>query len=727
MKSKKNPVNTARTSSKETILVIEDNLLNLDMACELLEAAGFRTFHAEDALTGIKIAKEIVPDLILMDLHLPYTDGFMATQMIKADPLLTNIPIVAFTALAMREDQERALTAGCSGVISKPIDINKFASTVASYLPKRELPAEEEGDLPEESRNRQSAGKTAEAKSTPPSIYPMDFTSPPISEILETTGMESDQVDSADVASHRILVVDDNPMNVELLKDALESMGQEAIPAYGGQEAIRLVRETWPALILLDIMMPDVDGYAVMENLKKDPRTASIPVIFISALNKTQDMVRGFKEGTYDYITKPFKIEEVKARILASLRIKDLQDSLRSERDKLNAIFQFSRDAIALLGSDFTVVSANPLFAAWFGLQLSPDGQPEKPANFMQLIGCQCAYGNPCPYHTSNIRLGEEEEEEDSKLPKKEEESVILESAIVANGNGKTRHLSIQSGRVPGLDHQRQSGFVVVLRDVTKEKLIEQSKQTFVATLTHDLKTPIRAEFQALDLLRTGSFGPLNQEQQEMLKEIIQSNRYMSRLVESLLTTYMYEEGKMELRLEPVDLNRMIREEVAASLRTLASEKGQHLEVKLDESLPPVRMDRIEIQRVLNNLVQNAITFTPNDGKITLATEFKEHRAWVSVTDTGQGIEPQNLALLFDRYKTMAKKFQQVGTGLGLYLSRMIVEAHGGHIGVESELGKGSRFFFSLPLAKVDPQGQSETLPKGREQSGNEILAKSPS
>ncbi len=682
---------------KGTVLVIEDNLLNLDMACELLEMAGFRAYQAMDALTGIRMAKDLMPDIILMDLHMPQTDGFVATQMIKNEPNLKEIPIVAFTALAMQEDQEKAIISGCSGVISKPIDINSFAQTVGGYLKEKPPTQKTSPKTPENTSQKEVKQVTKKGDSLQNQIKnttPYNYDKPNFSQGIE-------RVHSLDIEPHKILVVDDNTMNVELLRDALENMGQTVITAYGGKTAIGLVKREKPDLVLLDIMMPDMDGYAVLEILKKDPEMAEIPVIFISALNKTQDMVRGFKQGTFDYITKPFKIEEVKARVLSSLRIKDLQDSLRRERDKLNAIFRFSADGIALMGLNHEIMRANPVFGKWFNLALSSEGKTSTPVGFFKLIGCQCSHSEACPLHAESFSL------ESLQTSKTTSDDMILENAIITDRNGQPRYLSIHYGKISTAMDDPLEGYVVVLRDVTQEKTIEQSKETFVASLTHDLKTPIRAEYQALDLLKSGNFGPLSEEQADILKEIIQSNRYMSRLVDSLLTTYMYEEGKMELKLELMDINNLIQD-VLAPLKTLAAEKELSLVLDLGDTLPHVWLDPIEMQRVLNNLIQNAISFTPNGGQVTVSTyNNQEKQLWVSVEDTGQGITPEDLQTLFERYKSMAKKFRQVGTGLGLYLSRMIVEAHGGQIQVESEVGKGSRFFFSLPVLKKGERPQA--------------------
>ncbi len=698
---------TAILAHKATILIIEDNLQSLEQSSEILDSAGFQTFQAEDVVSGMKLARETLPDLILVDIHLSYQEEVSAIEAIKSDPQLKDIPILAFTALAMSEEQKKALTDGCIEVINKPIEVNQFTQIIEKCLKK--LGKHPEADL---SKLKPPVQEMEINGSTPAwqknaIFHPRDtltrFSNAPLptgrySYPLVEAGME-DKIQPADISQHTVMVVDDNPLNVELLKDALESMGQEVIPAYSGPEALKLVENYMPDLILLDIMMPDMDGYTVLNFLKKDSKTKDIPVIFISALNKTQDMVRGFKQGTYDYITKPFKIEEVKARIMASLRIKDLQDNLRSERDKLDSIFKYSADGIVLLDPHFQIITANPKFAEWFGIPLGPDGNPASRYNFYQMIGCQCqnTNGEICPLHQDNVRLAIDTELS-SEISEEQANICLMREVSIPSEAGSPRYLSIHGGMIKSTSNKLQ-GYVVVLWDITQEKLIQKSKENFVATLTHDLKTPIRAEYQALNLLQTGSFGSLAPEQQDVLKEILQSNRYMSQLVDSLLTTYMYEEGKLELKLEPLALNGLIRNQVIPSLKLLADEKRQHIELHLANELPMVNVDPVQMQRVLNNLLQNAVNYSPENANITISTYSKDNLVYVSVQDQGPGIDSESLKFLFDRYKTFGKKFQKVGTGLGLYLSKKIIEALHGEIFVESEVGKGSHFYFSLPQA----------------------------
>jgi signal transduction histidine kinase len=229
----------------------------------------------------------------------------------------------------------------------------------------------------------------------------------------------------------------------------------------------------------------------------------------------------------------------------------------------------------------------------------------------------------------------------------------------------------------------------------------ERRKEIFVATLTHDLQTPIKAEYRVLELMKEGTYGELSDVQSMVVDELMQSNRYMHRMIDDLLFSYKIEDCSIELKFEEIDLGEVFRQMVMSELKVLADEK--HIELSFDNQCNlqrEVPVDPIEIKRVLYNLVQNAISYTSPNGRIHVKTQSSEHFFWASIQDSGPGIEALKVTSLFKPYASMAKKFRSVGTGLGLYLSQQIIEAHGGTISIESELGKGTRFFFYLPLIR---------------------------
>lgn len=229
--------------------------------------------------------------------------------------------------------------------------------------------------------------------------------------------------------------------------------------------------------------------------------------------------------------------------------------------------------------------------------------------------------------------------------------------------------------------------------------LLESQKQRekFVATLTHDLKTPIKAEFRIFELLLTERFGPLTENQKVVINEMLRSNRFMYQMVDNLLTAFKFEEGQMVLRMEALDLNELVSSTILMDLGGLAEDKEQTLTLELCDNMPLIPADALEIKRVIYNLAQNAINYTPKGGNITVATSFQDHKATVSFTDNGPGIEKTIQKTLFEPYASMAKRYRHVGTGLGLYISRKIIEAHQGELLLDSQLGQGSKFTFTLP------------------------------
>ncbi len=216
--------------------------------------------------------------------------------------------------------------------------------------------------------------------------------------------------------------------------------------------------------------------------------------------------------------------------------------------------------------------------------------------------------------------------------------------------------------------------------------------------LVHDLKTPVAAEFQVLELLKKGYFGNPTPEQAEVLDAMVESNRYMASLIENMLKSYLYQSGRVALRREEINLNELIRAEVANLIMYTAQSKNVRIDLELDELLPPVWVDPLEIHRVINNLIQNALTHTPENGRIAVTTDWWEDQVAITVQDDGVGIKPQVLNFLFDENKP--PEVMVSGTGLGLYLSKQIVDKHGGTITVESTPNQGSRFQVVLPIEK---------------------------
>ncbi len=228
---------------------------------------------------------------------------------------------------------------------------------------------------------------------------------------------------------------------------------------------------------------------------------------------------------------------------------------------------------------------------------------------------------------------------------------------------------------------------------------IARQREDFVSRLTHDLRTPLVAEERMMILFLEGALGELSPSMNEALTIMARSNSNLLAMVNTLLEVYRFEAGRKTLAFIPVDVSQLIKE-VASELTPLAEQKN--LVIKADiqqaENATKVIGDRLELHRLFTNLVGNAIKFTDN-GSITICLKDDSSDCGAitfKIIDTGQGISSEQQANLFERFRPGSHK--RSGSGLGLYLSRRIVEAHQGTIEVNSELGKGSVFTVTLPM-----------------------------
>lgn len=240
------------------------------------------------------------------------------------------------------------------------------------------------------------------------------------------------------------------------------------------------------------------------------------------------------------------------------------------------------------------------------------------------------------------------------------------------------------------------SGVVAMFSNATDRVYIQQQREDFVATLTHDLKTPVSATNRAVRFFLDGDFGPVSSEQKEILETILQSNTALYSLVQTLLDVYRFDSGVKELNIRPCHLA-PIMSQLVSEIMPLAQEKGVNLSMKLPENLKEINCDDAELRRLLQNLIDNSLKFTPHGGSIDVEVEQTGGKTRVSVTDTGKGIPEENKPKLFQRFWQAGSTGRYyASTGLGLYLCRRIVEAHGGRIWCESTIGKGSTFAFEI-------------------------------
>ncbi|MEL7037440.1 MAG: response regulator [Cyanobacteria bacterium J06592_8] len=365
-----------------------------------------------------------------------------------------------------------------------------------------------------------------------------------------------------------ILIVDDLPDNLRLLSETLSDRGYEVQCAINGKLALMAVQNAPPDLILLDIKMPGIDGYEVCSELKSQERTSEIPVIFLSALDDAFDKVKAFNVGGVDYVTKPFQVEEVLARVENQLTICRLQKQLHHQNLKLSKLNQ-----------DFA--------------------------------------------------------------------------------------------------------------DSNKE--LEQ----FAYIVSHDLQQPLQTITGFAELmLSLKSEIDLEEEADEYVTPILEEGIRMQGLIKDLLEYSRV--GSKRRELKPVDCNLILAE----TLRNLHHSIEESQAIITHETLPTVNADKIQLGQLFQNLIGNGIKYCRPGviPQVTILTEQKQQEWVFEIQDNGIGIASSYFERVFQIFQRLHTAQEYPGTGIGLAICKKIVERHGGKIWVESELGVGTTFYFTIPI-----------------------------
>ncbi|HEY0547304.1 MAG TPA: ATP-binding protein [Pyrinomonadaceae bacterium] len=234
-----------------------------------------------------------------------------------------------------------------------------------------------------------------------------------------------------------------------------------------------------------------------------------------------------------------------------------------------------------------------------------------------------------------------------------------------------------------------------------KLRELAEMKEEFLALTTHDLRSPLTVISGVINFFTSGRLGELSPEQKNMVAMMERNTQSLIELVNDLLDASKLESGTMRLDVAAIDLRGLVGE-LRENMEPLAREKGLTLEEKLASDLPAVEADRAKLRRILVNLLSNAVKFTNRGGRVGVSAEQSDGRVLITVSDTGVGIAQEDVDRLFDKYEQARSRATrgEKGTGLGLYITRQLVELHGSKIEVKSEIGRGSTFAFTLPVAR---------------------------
>ena len=341
--------------------------------------------------------------------------------------------------------------------------------------------------------------------------------------------------------------------------------------------------------------------------------------------------------------------------------IAEYQSELMNQNRLLESVINSLSDGILIINDKFEILRATPKILEWFGLKKGKNIIGKNIFEYIQLS------------------------DDNAKTDRLDNVEVFIKHTPSGN-------FIINSQPLNHIDKKR---YVIIIKDVTSEREIETLKTDFVATLTHDLKVPIVAASNMIDLFLAKKFGDISEKQEYALSNMKSSNQELLNLVQILLETYKISDKGIELYKEKIYLNTFI-ESIVKEMQPIANDAGISIifEQKTDFY---VNADTLQLQRVIKNLLNNAIDHSHTKKNIEVVLGEISGFITISVIDYGQGIPKNEIKMIFNKYYSAAKKLRKVGTGLGLYLSQEIVHAHGGEIIVESEENVRTEFCVKLP------------------------------
>jgi len=516
-----------------------------------------------------------------------------------------------------------------------------------------------------------------------------------------------------------------------------------------------------PDLICLDIILPGLSGYEVCRSIKKDAVGASIPILMVTSLTKREDIVKGLKSGATDYITKPFSSVEVLARVRVNLdhrfAIKellersgrfemacDVLETTTSSLDLKQVLFHLvSKTAEFLDGDRCSIISVE---GSWGNDEDIPVGRllvSHEDPNIPELTIDLIKY----PEILKSFRTGEVVVVEDvlsdplmkdvkenmTDLPFRSvmalplafrgeilgamllratreetgfsDDEIIMARIIAGASTNALRNASLYQGITRKNEALERMNEELSTANQELENL-SQAKSDFVSMVSHELRTPLTSIIGFSELLAEAHIGELTNEQEEYIRQILRKGKDLLSLINDLLDTGRLESGKLALRFREVDL-----EDVLLSVRSSTRHVTENLptiNTHIPTDLPAFEGDTAKITQVLTNLVTNALKFSPPGSPVDIfASKIPGRResdrgnlVQISVKDRGIGIPEEEKQRIFDQFiqvqQGSSRTFQ--GAGLGLYICRSFVELHGGKIWVDSTVGEGSTFHFTIPI-----------------------------
>ena len=518
-------------------------------------------------------------------------------------------------------------------------------------------------------------------------------------EFLPGTGAGSD------AAGARILLADDNSDLRDYVARLLRSQGWTVDEAPDGLTALEGVRARVPDLVLTDVMMPGLDGFALLRELRNDPRTINVPVVVLSARAGEESRVEGAEHGADDYLVKPFSAQELVARVGVHLRLgrqrREAETALRRRTAQFETLLGEAPLGVFLLDSDFRIREVNPIALPAFGD--IPDLVGRDFGEVMHILWSPEYADEVVRVYRRTLETGEP-----YFAPERIEQR--RDRGVVEYYEWQINRITLPEGGYGVVCYFRDISAQVHARHEAEQareqaEIANRTKSEFLAVMSHELRTPLNAIAGYVELIDMGVHGPVTASQRDALSRIQRSGKHLLALINDVLNFAKLEAGRVEYEPRNVTLADAVAA-VSPMIDSQMRAKGLSYEERVDPNLV-ARADPDKLQQVLLNLLSNAVKFTAPGGRVVIETPERDVDAdnvILRVCDTGIGIPRDKLSLIFDPFVQVHRRLTNSaeGSGLGLAISRDLARGMGGDLRVSSAEGEGSVFTLVLPRSRED-------------------------
>lgn len=488
-----------------------------------------------------------------------------------------------------------------------------------------------------------------------------------------------------------ILIVDDNQSNLYSLKKLLESKSFQVDTAESGEEALMKALKNDYALIILDVQMPDMDGFEVAETLAGYSKTKEVPIIFLSAVNTEKRFItRGYASGGKDYVTKPVDPEILMLKVKTFYNLQEQNIAMKKTQQSLELEVKGRRESQVTMKSQIDHFHLMLESLPQIAFTLNEDG-------IVDFVNGKWYDYSHSEKNFPETHPDDENIQEEFQRCRKKGKSLELEIRIknIESGNFRYHLLRV----TPVYDEDTIKNWVGTFTDIDDQKKVEKEKDEFPSIASHELKTPLTSIKAYVQLLERKLKLDKESAEAGFLTKVQDQIEKLNTLITDLLDVSKIENGKLKITKKPVNLENVI----SNAIDTIVQTHESRVKIKRDGTKPDILipLDAIRIEQVLINFLTNAIKYSPQNNQVIVTTfvDEEEQEVRVSVTDFGIGIPDFKQEAVFNKfYRVEESSLQFQGMGIGLFICSEIIKQHHGNIGVSSKIDEGSTFYFTLPL-----------------------------